>query len=170
MGKSGTFLGIIALILGAGSLGLGGYMWISQSSLASQVSNLTDQTTWYRYNETSLATVPSFSYLTFDGLIIEFTVGNNEYVYFNFMTHAHIEPVMGWSQIFVYFKVNGITDTDYYAMVGLYNGDYATLMITLQHERHDLPSGVHNVTMVVYGTSSANYIYRSSLSVQKFHT
>jgi hypothetical protein len=169
MGRSGTILGIIGLILGAGGLGLGGYAWISVSRVENQVSDFSEQSTWFRYNETNLDCIP-FNPVTFSGLTIEFNLGMNESVYFSFMAQAHLEPDSGWSQITVYFRVDDLIDSDHYATVGLYNGGYATLMITLQHKRYDLSLGMHNVTVVIVGNKLGNYIYRSSLFVQKFPT
>jgi hypothetical protein len=167
MGKSGTILGIIGLILGAGGLGLGGYVWVSLSRVESQVDINSEQSTWYRYNDTTINSNPAFSYIQHIGLTIEFSLGSNESVYFSFMGTVHLEPSGGWSQIYAYFRVNGITDTGHSAMVGLYNGGTATLMISLQHKRHDLSQGTHSVTIVIYGTLTGNYIYDSSLYVQR---
>lgn len=167
MGRGGAILGVIGLILGAAGLGLGGYAWITLSRVESQVGNLTEQSTWYRYNETNLNCIPGTP-VTFSGLTIEFELGLNESVYFSFMAQVHLEPDTGWSQLTIYPKVDGFVDSDHYATVGLYNSQYGTLMITLQVKRHDLSLGEHIVTVVIVGTSSGNYIYRSSLFVQKF--
>jgi len=40
-------------------------------------------------------------------------------------------------------------------------------MIHLQDVRDDLSPGVHNVTVVIRGDPAANYIWKSSLFVQK---
>ena len=170
MSRSGTILGIIGLILGAGGLGLGGYMWISLSKVENQVATISEQSSWYKFNETSFNSDPVYNYIPFWGLTIEFELGTNESVYFNFIASAHLEPSGGtqWSQIYAYFRVDGITDTVHRATVGLYNGGTATLMITLQHKRYDLSQGAHTVTVVIYGSSTGNYIYRSSLFVQSF--
>ena len=168
MGKGGTILGLIGLILGAGGIGLGGFAWLSVSNLETQVINFGEQTTWYRENATTFYCIPVGNYITFSGLTIEFTLGANKSVYFSFMAWAHTESFAGWSRIRLYFCVDGIIDTDQRAEVGTYNGDETVnFMIPLQDVRHDLSIGVHNVTIVVRGTSSANYIYHSSLFVQR---
>ncbi len=168
MGKGGTILGIFGLILGLGGIGLAGYVWLSLSNLESQVINLGVQTAWYRENDTSIASNPTLTYIDFSGLTIEFEIGLNESVYISFMAWAHTEPTGGWSRISVYFRVDGIIDTDQHAEVGTYIGDEtAHFMIPLQDVRDDLPAGTHNVTVVVYGTYSANYISDSSLYVQR---
>jgi len=168
MGRGGTVLGLIGLILGAGGLGLGGFAWLSVSNLENQVKNYCEQTTWYRENGTTFVCNPPHTYLTFSGLTIEFELGLNESVYFSFMAWSHTEQVAGWSLIRVYFRVDGILDTNQYAEVGTYNGDeIVNFMIPLQDVRQDLSIGVHTVTVVVYGTYAGNYISRSSLFVQR---
>jgi hypothetical protein len=168
LGKGGTVLGVIGLILGAAGLGLGGFVWLNVSNLENQIINTPVQTTWYKENGTTFSSDPTFTYLTFSGLTIEFELGINESVYFSFMAWAHIEPITFWSTISVYFRVDGITDTSLRAEVGTYSGDEtAHFMIPLQDVRQDLSMGVHNVTVAVYGTSTANYISDSSLLVQR---
>ncbi|GAH46490.1 unnamed protein product [marine sediment metagenome] len=52
--------------------------------------------------------------------------------------------------------------------VGMYNGGFTNhYSVHLQDVRNDLLSGVHTVTVVIIGTYSANYIWESSLIVQK---
>ena len=169
MGKGSTVLGVIALILGAGGLGLGGLAWISVSRVETQVANLSEQNTWYRYNETTFRCDPIQTYITFTGLTIEFELGPNESVYFSFTSRAHTEQNIGvWSKILVLFRVDGISRLDPSAEVGAYNLGLTThSMIHLQDVRDDLSPGVHNVTIDIRGDPAANYIFKSSLFVQK---
>ena len=173
MGKGSAALGIIGLILAAGGLGLGGLAWLSVSSIENQVASFSEQKTWYKFNETSFRCDPASTYLTFSGLMVEFDLGPNESVYFNFNARAHTEEVTSaWSRITVYFKVDGFMEIDPSAEVGCYWGTYNILnfMLTLQHVRNDLSPGVHNVTVVIKGDSTANYIHYSTLLVQKVST
>ena len=169
MGKGSAVLGVIALILGAGGLGLGGLAWISVSRVETEVANFSEQNTWYIYNGTTLNCDPA-TYLTFSGLRIEFELGPNESVYFSFTGRAHTEVVPGtWSRVNVYFRVDGITELNPSAQVGMYDGEFSiNYMIHLQDVRDDLSPGVHNVTVAIRGTSAANYIWKSSLFVQTF--
>jgi len=97
--------------------------------------------------------------------------GTNQFVYFSFTARAHTEEVPGGSRITDYFRVDGIFEFDPSAEVGTYNGDFTVnFMLTLQHVRHDLSPGMHTVTVVIRGDSTANYIYKSSLFVQTFPT
>ena len=172
MGKSSTVLGVIALILGAGGLGLGGLALISVSRVETQVATFSEQNTWYKYNDTTFRCDPIQTYLTFTGLTIEFELGPNESVYFSFTSRAHTEQAIGaWSKILVLFRVDGISRLNPNAEVGAYNLGLTThSMIFLQDVRDDLSPGVHNVTIVIRGDPAANYIWKSSLFVQKFPT
>jgi hypothetical protein len=170
MGKGSTSLGIIALLLAAGGFGLGGLAWISLSSIQSQMANISEQSTWYKFNATSFNSDPIYTFITFTGLTIQFEIGPNEDVFFSFTSRTHIESVASaWSRIFVYFRVDGIIQSEPIADVGMYDGDFTIhYMITLQTVRTDLSAGIHNVTVMIYGESTANYIFQSTLYVQKF--
>ncbi|MHA2284005.1 MAG: hypothetical protein ACXAC5_24470 [Promethearchaeota archaeon] len=169
MGRGGTILGLIGLILGAGGIGLGGFAWLTVSNLETQLLNFGVQTTWYKENDTTFSSFPSGTYLTFSGLTIEFQLGSNESVYFSFTAWARITRVPGdWSLLWVYFRVDGILDTSRCIRIGTWDGDsFDDFSISLQDVRQDLPIGVHNVTVAIYGTSSGNYISDSSLFVQR---
>lgn len=170
MGKGSTALGLIALIFAAGGLGLGGLAWISVSRVETQVAAFSEQSTWYKYNETTFRCDPIQTYITFTGLTIEFELGPNESVYFSFTSRAHTEQNIGaWSKILVLFRVDGISRLDPSAEVGAYNlGLTTNSMIFLQDVRDDLSPGVHNVTIVIRGDPASNYVWKSSLFVQKF--
>ena len=173
MGKSGTTLGIISLILAAGGLGLGSLAWVSVIHIETQVASFSEQNTWYRYNGTAFNCDPASTYLTFSGLTVEFELGTGESVYFSFNAQAHTEDVpSSWSRIYVYFRVDGIMQFDPSAEVGCYFGDYGILdfMLNLQDVRDDLAPGTHHVTIVIWGDTTANYIHKSSLFVQKVST
>ncbi len=169
MGKGSTTLGILALILAAGGLGLGGLAWISLSRVETQLVNFSEQSAWYKFNGTTLNTDPTYTYLTFTGLTIQFELGPEESVYFSFTSRAHTEAVVSaWSRIIVYFRVDGVIQTDPIAEVGMYDGAFTiNHMLHLQIVRTDLLAGVHTVTVVIYGDSTANYIWDSTLYVQK---
>jgi len=163
MSKGSAALGVIALILAAGGLGLGGLAWIE-----TQAVSFSNPISWFKYNGTAFYISPVGTYLTFDGLTIEFELGPDESVYFSFSSKAHVEAVAGWSRISVYFRVDGFMELTPSAQVGMYNGGFTNhYSVHLQDVRNDLLPGVHTVTVVIRGTYSANYIWESSLIVQK---
>lgn len=168
MGKGSAVLGTITLILALVGLGLGGYSWMTLSSVETQVNA---QNSWYKYHAAAFTCDPTYSYLTFTSLVIEFELGLNEDVYFSFTSRAHTEVLPGmWSRIIVNFRVDGLFQSDPSAEVGTYDGDFTmSFMIHLQAVREDLSPGTHNVTVVIYGESTANYIWKSTLFVQKIH-
>ena len=169
MGKGSTALGLIALIFAAGGLGLGDLAWISVSRVEPQLAIFSEQNTWYKYNDTAFRCDPIQTYLTFTGLTIEFELGPNESVYFSFTSRGHTEQnLVAWSRILVLFRVDGISRLDPSAEVGAYNVGFTMhSMIHLQDVRDDLSPGVHTVTVVIRGDPAANYIFKSSLFVQK---
>ena len=169
MGKGSVVLGILALILGASGLGLGGFALYSVSTIETIE---TQETSWYKFIDTPFICSPSDSYLTFSTLLIEFELGSSESVYFSFTSRAHTEVVsLDWSRIFVYFRVDGIRQTEPIGEVGMYNGNFMiNYMLHLQTVRTDLSAGTHNVTVAIYGDSTVNYIFDSTLFVQKVST
>ena len=132
----------------------------------------TQETSWYKFIDTPFICSPADSYLTFSTLTIEFELGSSESVYFSFTSRAHTEAVsLDWSRIFVYFSVDGNRQTEPIAEVGMYNGNFMiNYMIHLQTVKTDLSVGTHTVTIVIYGDSTGNYIFDSTLFVQKVNT
>lgn len=165
-------LPILGILLAVSGLVLGAFNFIEVSRIDSQVTDYFDQNSWYRYNATNFNTDPTGTYLTISGLTVEFQLGPGESAYFSFTCRAHVEPIPTfWSRIYVFFRVDGIFLSNPSAEVGMWNGAYMeNYMIHLQDVRDDLSAGVHNVTVVIYGESTANYIWISSLFVQKVST
>jgi hypothetical protein len=173
MGIGRPALPILGILLAISGLVLGAFTFTSVSRLETQVANITDdidQNSWYKYNGTTFNSDPTVTYLTFTGLTIDFELEPDEEVYFSFTSRAHTEPVLpgpAWSRIYVFFRVDGLFQSDPSAEVGMYNGAFTiNHMIHLQAVRSDLSSGSHTVTVVIYGDSTANYIWKSSLFVQ----
>jgi hypothetical protein len=172
MGVNRPALPILGILLAVSGLVLGAFTFISVSRIDSQVSTYFAQNSWYRYNATIYNTNPTGTYLTFDGLTVEFELEQGESVYFSFTCRAHVEPIPTfWSRVYVFFRVDGIFSSNPGAEVGMYNGAYMeNYMIHLQDVRDDLSAGVHNVTVVIWGDSTGNYIWISTLFVQKVST
>ena len=87
MGKGSAVLGVIALILGASGLGLGGFAWISVSQIETQVNS------WHKYVDPAFICNPASTYLTFTDLTIEFLLEPAESVHFSFTSVAHVEAI-----------------------------------------------------------------------------
>jgi len=151
---------------------LGAFTFISVSRIDSQVTNYFNQNSWYSYDVNVFNTNPSGTYLTFEDLTVEFELEQGESVYFSFTCKAHVEPIPTfWSRVYIFFRVDGIVSFNPNAEVGMFNGaNTESYMIHLQHVRDDLSAGVHNVTVEIWGDSTANYIWINTLFVQKVST
>ena len=155
--------------MATGSLALGGFAWLSVSRVETHVANFSDQNAWYKYYEPPFYCYPTDTDITFSVLTITFELRPNESIYFSFTAQTFTDLVASdWSRVTVFFKVDGIVEPDPSAEVGMYNGGFATnFMIHLQTVRHDLSSGIHNVTVVIRGYITANYVSESTLFAQK---
>ena len=172
MGVERPTLPILGIILAVSGIVLSAFTFTTVSRIDSQVTNYFAQNSWYRYNETTFNTDPIYSYLTLPGLMVEFELEQGESVYFSFSSSAHLEAnPTSWSRIYVYFRVDGLFQSDPTAEVGMYQETVTHhFSIHLQAVRDDLSAGVHNVTVVIYGDSTGNYIWKSSLFVHKIAT
>ena len=169
-------LPILGILLAISGLVLGAFTFISVSRIDSQVADYFDQNSWYKYNGSNFNTDPIFTHLPISELTIEFELGLGDSVYFSFTCQTYINPEpTWWSRIYVFFRVDGINrlDPDTYpsAVVGVYQETIGSnFMIHLQDVCDDLSAGIHNVTVVIYGEKTGNYIWKSSLFVQKVST
>lgn len=184
MGVNRPALPILGILLAISGLVLGAFTFTTVSRLEGQVAGMFDQDpccnntitynseSWYKYNGTNFNTNPIYTYLTLAELTVEFELEQNESVYFSFSSSAHLEAnPTSWSRIYVYFRVDGIFQSNPSAEVGMYQETVTHhFMLHLQAVREDLSAGLHNVTVVIYGDSTGNYIWKSSLFVQKFST
>ncbi|MFX1448589.1 MAG: hypothetical protein ACFFCG_10705 [Promethearchaeota archaeon] len=172
MGVNRPTIPILGIILAVSGLVLSAFTFTMVLRIDSQVSNYLDQNSWYKYNGTTFNTDPTYTYLTLTGLTIEFELEQGESAYFSFSCRAHIEAnPTAWSRIVVNFRVDGLFQSDPNAEVGMYQGAFTNhYMIHLETVRDDLSSGTHNLTIIIYGDYTGNYIWKSTLFVQKVAT
>jgi len=69
MGKGGSILGIIGILLGAGGLGFGFIAWNNQITMQ---ANLAVQDIWYQYDQNTFIVNPPFTYLHIPNMSIVF--------------------------------------------------------------------------------------------------
>ncbi|MFX0075095.1 MAG: hypothetical protein ACFE96_06615 [Candidatus Hermodarchaeota archaeon] len=172
MGVNRPALPILGILLAVSGLVLGAFTFTSVSRIDAQITDYFNQNSWYKSDINVFNTNPSGTYLTFEDLTVEFELEQGESVYFSFTCKAHVEPILTfWSRVYIFFRVDGIFSSNPSAEVGMFNGaNTESYMIHLQLVRDDLSAGVHNVTVDVWGDSTANYIWISSLFVQKVST
>lgn len=166
--KGGSALAILALIIGVGAIGIGGYNIIVQTTQKEvEIGN-----TWFRLNSTYFTTEPTSTYITFSGLAIQFNIKSGQSAYFRYNGYSNLRltgPGVTWIE--VYFSLDGrridspfIEKRVYYdaGMVGSPVRD----ALSLQYFNSTLSTGTHEITIVIRGNSDLNAIMESTLFVQ----
>ena len=168
MGKAGTVLGLIGILLGAGGLVFGFIAW---SSLQTQVGNGENIDTWYTIDNTTFTVSPAVTVLELVNNTISFELTSTASVYMSFTCSAVIFPSGIISSIFFFFKVDGeYLDNVLKTEVGSNNGgsteDYFS--VHLQHFIENMNAGSHNITVCVSSGTDVNKISDKMLFVQSF--
>ncbi|MBY9009428.1 MAG: hypothetical protein KGD74_06150 [Candidatus Lokiarchaeota archaeon] len=168
MGKGGSILGIIGIILGAGGLGFGFMMWNTQNSMQ---ANLVVQDIWSQYDGDSFTVNPSHTYLQIPNMSIVFDSATTASINILFTCSVVIVPnPSGYSGISFYFNVDGIRLLQPKVDIGSYEGSSTVdfYSVALQHFIPSISSGTHNVTLIVYSEATSNYVRYCSLTIQSF--
>jgi len=166
MGKAGSILGLIGILLGAGGLGFGFIVWNIQNS---RQVNLAEQDIWYIYDQNTFTVNPAFSYLHIPDMSIVFDLAATASVHILFTCLAGIfaEPTE-YAGITFYFSVDGVRLTQPWVHVGTLEGsslvDYFS--VSLQHFIPSFSSGAHNISVMVYSAETVNYVGVCSLTIQ----
>ena len=166
MGKSGKGLGIFALMIAIGALGLSAYQFIlpSPSEGASNVRNV-----WYDEQTSTFFPITS-GYGAIPGLYIMATVNSGESLYVLFNTFAFINnPSTGF---FISFKIyidENVIDEPKAEIAPDYTLTTAqSFSVTLQISINNLSAGTYNITCRAYSGGSSNRLFDSSLYVQTY--
>jgi len=168
--KGGSALAIIALLIGIGAIGIGGYNYYVQTTqTVEKIGN-----TWFKLNSTYLPTDPTSTYITFNGLTIQFNIISGQSAYFLYNGYVSLRLTgAGYTWIEVYFSLDGhrinspcIEKSIYYdtEVVGASIRDD----LSLQHFNSTLTPGTHEITIVIRGNSNLNAIRESTLFVQTY--
>ena len=168
MGKGGTIIGIIGILLGAGGLGFGFIAWNNQNSMQ---ANLAAQDIWYQYDGDFFIGNPIDTYLQIPNMSIVFDLATTASIHILFMCKAIISPIpTDYSGMSFYFNIDGIRLTGPRADIGSYEGTSTTdyYSVALQHFIPSFSSGSHNISVMVYSESNPNSIYFCSLTIQSF--
>jgi hypothetical protein len=166
MGKGGSILGIIAILLGAGGFGFGFITWNTQNSIQ---ANLTAQDIWSQYDKDLFYVSSSYAYLPIPNMSIVFDLTSTASIHILFTCVAGVYPEpTEYAGVYFYFNVDGIRLTQPWAYVGSYQGtsyldDYS---VALQHVIPNFSSGTHNISVMVYSQETINYVRLCSLTIQ----
>ena len=166
MGKGGSILGIIGILLGVGGLGFGFIMWNSQNSMQ---ANLDAQDIWSQYDGDSFTVDPSFTNLHIPNMSIVFDLASTASIHILFTCNAVIYPEpTEYAGVTFYFSVDGIRLTEPRVDVGSYEGsstiDYFS--VTFQHFIPSFSSGTHNISVMVFSAETTHLVRYCSLTIQ----
>jgi len=168
MGKRGSILGIIGILLGAGGLGFGFIAWNNQNTMQ---ANLNVPAIWYQYDGDFFTVNPIDTYLQIPNMSIVFDLASTASIHILFVCRAVILPnPTDYVGISLYFSVDGIRLPEPRVDVGSYEGsstsDYYS--VTLQHFIPSFSSGTHNISVMVYSEGTPNSVWYCSLTIQSF--
>ncbi len=159
MAKGGIILGIIALILGASGLGFGMITWIDQGK-----TNF-----WYDYKQ-DIFTPPFAEYVTVPDLYVIVSLEAPATVHMLFTTSTRILPdPISFADMIFYFWIDGSRLLNPFTRAGPFEGDatYQYYPVAMQHSQL-LSAGVHNISIVVFSETAANFMRESSLAVTRY--
>ena len=167
--QSGSGLAILALIVGIGSIGFGGYNFYVQTTQT--VEEIGD--TWYKSEPIFFTCTPAYSYMTFSDLTIQFNIRSGESAYFSYNGWIFMRltsPTTGVTSLDVYFSLDGRRlDSPHIRAQDYYDGStFLRLPASLQYFNSSLSPGVHNITIVLYGNYNLNGVIESTLFVQTY--
>lgn len=170
MGKGGAILGLIGILIGAGGLVLGYMAWSSLNTIQTEIENYENIDTWYITDNDVFEVTPAYTLLELSNLTITFELTSNASVYMSFTCRAHIYPVLGYSLVYFYYKVDGVRLDQPSTSVGNFRGGSTTdyFSVNLQHFIENIAAGSHNVTMEVSTENFVNKISKMTLFVQSF--
>ncbi len=172
MGKAGTVLAVMGLLIGASGVGIAGVSWYSTLQLQEDFlefkNNYSEPNIWYKeYNWNVFQMIGD--YKTIEQLTINFTVGENETMYFCYTGEARIFRVYrDDSYLSVFFNIDGYHLDNPTVTIGVEEASSYSYYqsITLQFSITALSVGAHNVTIdLVTTVGSDNHLKKSSLIV-----
>ena len=160
MGKGGTILGLIGLLLGASGLGLGFINFMNQP------------TTYYSYRDTDYIPDPALVYIPIPTLSLVFAIGSPVSLHLLFTCSAECFGDSGiFSGLWFYFMINDERQTGMpWARTGGYesNTSYEYSTVSLQHYFTLITPGVYNITVVVLSENIPNQIREASLWIRSY--
>ncbi|MBD3215964.1 MAG: hypothetical protein GF311_25355 [Candidatus Lokiarchaeota archaeon] len=163
--SSGKGIAIVALALVIGTIGFLLY------SMVILEPESTIRGTWYDSNETRYNTNPTLTLITIPDLSITFEKQPGESVYILFSSRAGVWEDGGWEYIEVYLAIDGnrINEANNKFLLYTSSGGSANIVpMTLQYTANELSNGVHEVTVIIYGSHSSNYVDSNTLLVQTY--
>jgi hypothetical protein len=166
MGKGGVVLGIIGILIGAGGVGYGFFIWINQNNLQ---RTLDSYNIWHSSYQ-NVFTPPELEYVVIPNISIILEINSPVFLHLLFTSSARIIPTSGFSDILFYFMLDGVRWQNPFTRVGSYQGTatYQYHSVILQHFLNEVTPGVYNFTISVISEYAANFIRESEFTIQSF--
>ncbi len=165
MAKSGTILGILGILLGAGGIGFGVVNWMNQPAIPYEPH-------WYSYDDLVYYPNPALTYFAIPNMSIVFELGTPMSLHLLFRTSAFClgDPV-SFSDLWFHFMINDVRQLDMpWARVGSYESGttYEYYSVTLQHYIEIMPPGLYNITVTVMTERLGNYIREPTFWIKSY--
>ncbi len=165
MEKSSGIIAIIALIIG---LGAGGFI-IYDTYIATPPT----ENQWYDPSTTVYYMQASNAWGYISSISIDFDVKSGQNVYFSFIVEINFDDSSNpTSDVEIRFEVDGIMWSQPRIYVQRYNIVSAhglRMSASLQHYNTTMTLGIHTVTLVYRGSSTADSVRSGTLFVQTFN-
>lgn len=174
--KGGSVLGALALIIAIGALGFELYnlYLISPSEVENEIGG-----TWYNSEPDLFKASPEDTYVTFSDLTIQFNINTGELVYISYNGWIFLTvsmPYDGLTSLKVYFSLDGVQLESPHIEAQDYHDGINDIHVpaSLQYFNSTLSPGLHNVTIVLYGSAiesiltEYNGVRESTLFVQTY--
>ena len=163
MGKGGAVLGILAIIISVGGLGIGVFNWMNQPVIPYEPN-------WYSYEDAEFYPSPILIYQAIPNISIVFDLERPMALHLLFTCSARCDgDAASYSDLFFYFMINDVRQIDMpWARVGSFqsNTNYEYYTVSLQHYIDLLTPGAYNITVVVQSERTGNFIRESSFWIQ----
>jgi len=167
MGKSGTALGIIGVIIGAGGVGFAFLNWMNLSNMQ-QVIN--QHEIWYEVDDLVYAPTESI-YTPIPNMSLIVDLGAPVSLHLLFTCIAGTYPDAGsYSDFFFYFAIDGVRLDNPWTRTGQFQETTTTnrYSVTLQHFIVEMAPGIYNFSVQVYSERAGNYIRETAFSIKSY--
>ncbi|MHA1266474.1 MAG: hypothetical protein ACTSRS_14665 [Candidatus Helarchaeota archaeon] len=159
---------IISLIIGTFGLGFSIYA-ISSKYTPVPINGITN--TWYDYYSTPTYTNPPGNLIDVSNVFIEFEVSSGESVYFLLSAVVLLRNNdFNVGTVQVWFSIDGVRLTQPYShvecLINNTGSDLHYFPISLQYFNSTIPSGTHNVSVIISGNYFLNALEQVTLLVQ----
>ncbi len=174
MGKGGTILGLLALLLGAGGLGFGVINFMNEPTIVYSVVdyNVNRPIVYYDYRATDFIPTPAMVHIPIPSLEIVFEIDAPVSLHLLFTCSARcFGDAVSFSDLFFYFMINDVRQTTMpWARTGGYesNTNYEYSTVTLQHYFTLNASGICNITVTILTERVGNFIREASLWIRSY--